>query len=136
MALNRIYAGTDRKNRTRVVPSGTVSGDFLLIDGRPAVALTSRGDATKSESILGYTLSGIPSGGVGLEDDEATVAFDGTYALPVNGVTTATESDVAVYIDGSGDLTLTETNNDLFGYTDYPVGYNKVADEAPVRIGE
>lgn len=138
MALNRIFKGDDRKNRARVVPEGTVSGDFLLSNARPAVALTSRGDATVSEEVgPGLTLSGIPSGGASLNADQATLGFDGTYALPVSGVTPTTASDVAVYITGGATptLTLTVGSNTLFGYTDYPEGYNKIAGEAPVRIG-
>lgn len=139
MALNRIRPGDERNNRARVVPEGTVSGDFLVVGGRPAAALTSRGDATKSETMtgLGITVSGIKSGGVGLEPDQASLAFDGTYAWPVTGVTATTANDVAVYITGGATptLTLTAGSNTLFGYTDYPEGYNKVAGEAPVRIG-
>lgn len=139
MALNRIFAGTDRQNRARVVPAGTLSGAFLLLGNRPAVALTSRGDATKSEVVGdGLTLSGIKSGGASLAPNQASVAFDGTYALPVTGVTATTASDVAVYITTGATPTLTTTvgTNTLFGYTDYPEGYNKIAGEAPVRIGD
>lgn len=138
MALNRIFREDPRKNRARVAPSGTKSGDPRLIDSRPAVALTDRGDATKSFTIEGsdITVSGIPSGGVGLAADEASFAFDGTWEFAVTGATTSTAQGVNVYITSGNALTLTATSNTLFGHTDYPVGYFKRAGFAPVRIGE
>lgn len=142
MALNLVYRGDPRNNRERAVPEGTVSGDPLLVGGRPAVALTSRGDATKSFTTpQGYTLSGVESGGVGNATDSATVAFDGTYefeGVVSTGTTpapTSTPQDTAVYITSDGDLTLTSTDNTLFGYVDYPPDYHKVAGTLPIRIG-
>lgn len=136
MALNRIFKETERKNRARVVPSGTVSGQPLLLGIRPAVAITDRGDATRTFSLGGLSVSGTPSGGVGLEPNEASVAFDGTWEFPVTGATTATAQDSAVYITGAGALTTTASGNTLFGYVDYPVGYFKAAGRLPVRIGD
>lgn len=138
MAQNRIFKETERRNRVRVVPSGTVSGQPLLIGtpARPAVAITSRGDATKSFTFGGLTVGGFPSGGVGLADDEASVAFDGTWEFPVTGATTATAQDSAVYITGAGALTTTVGSNTLFGYVDYPKDYHKAAGRLPVRIGD
>lgn len=142
MALNLVYRGDPRKNRERVVPSGTVSGDPLLLDDGPAVALTSRADATTSFTTpQGYTLSGVPSGGVGNATDSATVAFDGTYEFSgvvstgTTPVPTSTAQSTAVYITSAGALTLVDTNNDLFGHVDYPPGYHKVAGTLPIRIG-
>lgn len=142
MALNLVYRGDPRNNRERVVPEGTVSGDPLLIGERPAVALTSRGDATTSFTTpQGYALSGVPSGGVGNATDSATVAFDGTYEFDgvvstgTTPVPTTTAQDVAVYIDGDGALTLVSTDNTVFGYVDYPPDYHKVAGTLPIRIG-
>lgn len=142
MALNLVYRGDPRKNRERVVPEGTVSGDPLLLDDGPAVALTSRGDATKSFTTpQGYTLSGVESGGVGNATDSATVAFDGTYefeGVVSSGTTpapTTTAQSTAVYITAAGALTLTATDNDLFGHVDYPPDYHKVAGTLPIRIG-
>lgn len=142
MALNLVYRGDPRNNRERVVPSGTVSGDPLLIGTRPAVALTSRGDATTSFTTpQGYTLSGVESGGVGNATDSATVAFDGTYefdGVVSTGVTpapTSTAQDTAVYITSGLALTLESSGNTLYGYVDYPPDYFKVAGTLPIRIG-
>lgn len=135
MALNRIFAGNEKNNRVRVVPSGTKSGDPLLSNSRPAVAITDRGDATKSFTLGGITLSGIPSGGVGLADDEASLAFDGTYEFAVTGATTSTAQDAVVYITSGGALTTTASGNTRYGTVDYPKDYHKADGRLPVRIG-
>lgn len=142
MALNLVYRGDPRKNRERVVASGTVSGDPLISGGRPAVALTSRGDATSTFTTpQGYTLSGVQSGGVSNATDSATLAFDGTYEFSgvvstgTTPVPTSTAQDTAVYITSGGALTLVATDNTLYGHVDYPPGYYKVAGTLPVRIG-
>lgn len=161
MAVNAVFQENGKNNRARVVPEGTEAGDFLMIDGRPAVAYTDRGDATRTYPVaLGATITR-PSGGVGFAEDEAGVAFDGTWDLPVTGVDEDTAQDVAVYfkagvdaipeveadpeegIAGSpavpavpAELVLTSSGNTLFGYTDYPKeNYSKRAGIAPVRIG-
>lgn len=137
MALNRIFKENERDNRARVVPSGTTSGDPLLVGSRPAVALTDRGDATTTATIPGSTISvtGLASGGVGLADNEASLAFNGTFEFPVTGATTATAQDAVVYITGAGALTMTAGSNTRYGTVDYPVGYFKAAGRLPVRIG-
>jgi len=136
MALNRIFAEDERNNRARVVPADTKAGDPLVIEDRPAVALTNRGDVPGSSITVdgtSYTLSG---GGVGLDDDQASVAFDGTFLFEVAG---ATDGDSAqgtqVYITSAGALTLTSTGNTKFGTVDKPQDWYDVAGSLPVRIG-
>ena len=136
MSTNRVFAGNEKNNIARVVPEGTKAGDFLLVNGRPAVAITDRGDATKTETVGPYTIT-FSSGGASLEPDEASLYTDGTHDLPVTGADDSTGQDVPVYIDG-GSLTLTAPaeNPVVFGYTNYPVeNYNRKAGIAPVRIG-
>lgn len=138
MALNKIFQSTQSKHRARTVPSGTVAGTPLLSGSRPAVALTDRGDATRTQTDnlpAGLTSISWESGGVGLKDDQATLAFDGTFEFAVTGATTSTGQDVPVYITSAGALTLTATSNTLYGATDYPEGFKKIAGRAPVRIG-
>lgn len=137
MALNRIFKENERNNRARVVPAGTVSGDPLLLGTRPAVALTDRGDASKTFTYAGTVISiTLPGqGGSGLADDEASVAFDGTWEFAVAGSTTATAQDALVYIDGADALSLTAVANTLYGAVDYPKDYHKAAGRLPVRIG-
>ena len=138
MALNKIFQSTEAEHRARVVPDGTKSGDPVLINDRPAVALTDRGNGTRTDTTglpAGVTSITYQSGGASLQSDQASVAFDGTWEFDVTGAATSTAQDVAVYITGAGGLTLTEGSNTLFGYTDYPESYLKVAGRAPVRIG-
>lgn len=135
MALNRIFKENERNNRARVVPEGTVSGDPLIVEDRPAVALTDRGDATKSFTMDGITVGGFASGGVGLEPDHASLAFDGTFEFEVTGATTATEQGAVVYLTSAGALTTTEGSNTRYGTVDYPMDYHKAAGRLPVRVG-
>lgn len=137
MALNRIFKENERNNRARVVPSGTVSGDPLLIESRPAVALTDRGNATKvfTESGTGLSVTA-PSGGVGLDSDEASLAFDGTFRFEVTGATDGDEAQgTVVYITAANALTLTAGGNTRYGTVDKPKGWFDIAGELPVRIG-
>ena len=132
MATNKVFQENTKNNRARVVPLGTRSGDFLIVGGRPAVALTDRGDATKTTPISGGASLTLPSGGFSLKPNEASLAFDGTWHLPVTGATTTTGDDVPVYLN-AGKLQLTAPGN-LVGYTDYPQGFYKQAGFAAVRI--
>ena len=133
MATNKVFQENTRNNRARVVPVGTKAGDFIFTEGRLAVALTDRGDATKTTPISGGASLTSPSGGFSLEPNEATLAFDGTWHLPVTGATTTTNSGVPVYIN-AGTLQLTPLGNTV-GFTDYPQGFYKRAGFAAVRIG-
>ena len=133
MATNKVFQENTKNNRARVVPVGTKSGDFLIVGGRPAVALTDRGDATKTTPISGGASLTLPSG-FSLKPNEASLAFDGTWHLPVTGATTTTDNDVPVYFK-AGNLQLT-ASGDPVGYTDYPQGFYKQAGFAAVRIGK
>ena len=134
MATNKVFQENTRNNRARVVPVGTKAGDFIFVEGRLAVALTDRGDATKTTPISGGASLTLPSGGFSLKPNEASVAFDGTWHLPVTGATTTTNSGVPVYYN-AGTLQLTPLGNTV-GYTDYPQGFYKQAGFAAVRIGK
>ena len=133
MATNKVFQENTRNNRARVVPVGTKAGDVINVSGRLAVALTDRGDATKTTPISGGVSLTLPSGGFSLEPNEASLAFDGTWHLPVTGATTTTGNDVPVYLNAAGKLQLTEVGRPV-GYTDYPQGFYKQAGFAAVRI--
>ena len=133
MATNKVFQENTRNNRAHEVPVGTKSGDFLMVGGRLAVALTDRGDATKTTPISGGASLTLPSGGFSLKPNEASLAFDGTWHLPVTGATTTTGSGVPVYYN-AGNLQLTPLGNTV-GHTDYPQGFYKQAGFAAVRIG-
>ena len=134
MATNKVFQENTKNNRARVVPVGTKSGDFIFTEGRLAVALTDRGDATKTTPIsVGASLSS-PSGGFSLKPNDATLAFDGTWHLPVTGATTTTGDGIPVYYN-AGTLQLTSLGVPV-GFTDYPQGFYKQAGFAAVRIGK
>jgi hypothetical protein len=138
MALNKIYASTEAKHRLRTVGTNVQPGTPLLVNARPAVTITASGDATKTQTTnlpSGLTSITYENGGFGNPDNQAVVAYDGTWEFAVTGATTSTASDVAVYITSGGALTTTASGNTLFGYTDYPPDYRKTAGRAPVRIG-
>ena len=134
MATNKVFQESTRLNRAHVVPVGTKAGDPVIVSGRLAVALTDRGDATKTTPISGGASLTLPSGGFSLKPNEASLAFDGTWHLPVTGATTTTDNDVPVYFN-AGNLQLT-ASGDPVGYTDYPQGFYKQAGFAAVRIGK
>ena len=135
MATNKVFQEDTKNNRARVVPVGTKSGDVIIVSGRLAVALTDRGDATKTTPISGGASLTLPSGGFSLKPNEATLAFDGTWHLPVTGATTTTGNGVPVYANAGNTLQLTMVGNPV-GYTDYPQGFYKQAGFAAVRIGK
>ena len=135
MATNKVFQENTKNNRARVVPVGTKSGDVINVGGRLAVALTDRGDATKTTPISGGASLTLPSGGFSLKPNEASLAFDGTWHLPVTGATTTTGNGVPVYLNAAGNLQLT-ASGDPVGYTDYPQGFYKQAGFAAVRIGK
>ena len=134
MATNKVFQEITWLNRAHVVPVGTKAGDFLMVGGRLAVALTDRGDATKTTPISGGASLTLPSGGFSLKPNEASVAFDGTWHLPVTGATTTTGNDIPVKFKDAGKLQLTDVGRPV-GYTDYPQGFYKQAGFAAVRIG-
>ena len=135
MAVNKIFAETQSKNREATVPAGTLPGVPLIADGRPAVTLTAEPTATKSKTMADGTVITWPIGGVGNAAGKASCAFDGTFEFAVTGALTNTGQNVEVFITAGGALTLTSSGNTHFGYTDYPRDYRKEAGRAPVRIG-
>ena len=138
MALNKIYQYTEALVRERPVPANTLAGTPLLINTRPAVTLTARGDATKTTAVAGNYLTSVTYkvGGASNKADSASVAYDGTFEFAVAGATTSTADDVEVFITSGGALTLTVGTNTHYGWTDYPVGYRKTAGRAAVRVGK
>lgn len=135
MALNLIYVYSKERTRERPVPANTQPGVPLIINARPCVTITARGDATATKTLADGTVTTFPNGGAGNLPGSATVAYDGTWEFTsITGVTTSTDSDVAIYLTAGGVLTNSSSGNTLYGYTDYPRGYTKATGKAPVRI--
>lgn len=132
MALNMTHKFT--KSEVWPVGTGVAPGTAVLsTEDQPGVTITGSGDFTKTDVIGPYTISGIPAGGVGLADDDATVAVDGAFRFPVEGATDATAVNTPVYI-AAGALTLTAEGGVLFGKIDRFIGETD-AEEASVWIG-
>lgn len=146
MATNRIFAGVEKNNTFGVVPAGTKGGDAVWWGDTPAVAITNRGNATKTTQVGSMSIT-TPNGGVGLKDNEASLATDGTYELPVDGVDPdeVPANGVVVYsttTTGKAVLTLDADDGESsptaytrFGVINAPNNYNWEDDVAPVRIG-
>lgn len=141
MATNKIFRENTRLNRAVKAPVGTKSGDAFAYADQIVVALTDRGDATRTFTRGQHTLT-VPSGGVSLAADEASVAFDGTWLLPVSDYVRTTHVNGApVYaadLDNGQPVTLTMNKGASgvkVGFLDFPVGFAKTDGYAAVRIG-
>ena len=149
MSQNQIFKSTESRHRARALsailapstpPTTIQSGVPVLFAEGGAVSFTASGNSTIVRTTnlpLNVTSLTYTNAGIGLAAGEATFAFDGTWNFAVTGALTTTTDGVPVYIVlADGTLTLTASTNTLFGYTDYPRGYIKVAGHAPVRIGK
>lgn len=140
MATNMVT----RWNNTEVWPvvNGTVSGAAVVsssASGRqPGVALTDEGGATRTATVGPYSIT-YPSGGVGLLDNFATVAVDGSFRFAVTGASASTAINTPVYAMLSGDtvasLTLTASTNPPFGKVERYIGESGTT-EVSVIIGD
>lgn len=138
MATNMIYSDNEKDRRPAVVGNDVAPGTPLIYGGRPVVTITGSGDYDGNAITLtakGQTtvLAG-GRGGVGLQDDEATVTPSGTWAFDVAGASASTDRGEPVYITSGGDLTLTEGSNTLFGIVEFFRGEKSATDTA-VTIG-
>lgn len=115
MATNRV-----KEKGTRLalpVPSGTVSGDALVIGALPCVAVTDRDEWTAGE---------------------ASVQTDGTWTFPVKGEDAAGNAAIALgailYIDTDGEINVDATNGKRFGYALEAVASGATVD-IEVKVG-
>ena len=149
MAKNMIYKYTENKTRVRTLVAALDSGAPLLdpADARPAVTITAVGQGipktyTSTDSpqlvpfgggVTSVTVTEKPASLFGLE---ATLAYDGTWALPVAAAPTSTAQGTQVYITAATNvLTLTSAGNVAYGRVDYPTDYSKVVGILPIRLG-
>lgn len=135
MATNLVYRNDNKKNRVRDLGETIAPGTAVLTpEGEPAVAVTGSADYTISETIPGVgTLSGIPAGGVGLEEQEVTLAYDGTFEFDdITGGGDAVVGD-PIYITGTGALNV--AGSDVFGTVDFVPDYDATRGFVPVKIG-
>lgn len=137
MATNLVYRNDNKKNRVRDLGETIAPGTAVLTpEGEPAVAVTGSADYVVSETIPGVgTVSGIAAGGVGLKDQEVSLAYDGTFEFDditgANAATIAVGTDI--FITGTGALNVAGT--DKFGTVDSVPDYDKTRGFVPVKIG-
>ena len=145
MATNFIFHDVESTRREVYVGKGIAPGTALIYGGQPAVSVTGSGDyiATESQEFGDLTISTKRRGGVGLPDGKATIAFNGSAAFDVTGITseatafdtidavTLERSPKSVYITPAGELTTTATANKFFGIVDFYRG--EVGDTADER---
>lgn len=130
------------KSEVWPVPNNTLSGAAVVssaASGRqPAVALTAEGGATATSTVGPYSIT-YPAGGIGLLDNFATVAVDGSFRFAVTGASASTVTNTPVYAVLSGDavasLTLTASTNPPFGKVGRYIGETG-ATEVEVIIGD
>lgn len=140
MALNMVTHYT--KTEVWPVVDGTLSGAAVVSTAaagrQPGVALTSEGGATRSDTVGPYTITS-PAGGVGLLDNFATVAVDGSFRFAVTGASASTVVNTPVYAVLSSDtvasLTLTASTNPPFGKIERYIGETG-STECSVLIGD
>ncbi len=149
MALNMTQKYT--KTESWTVPSGTDAGmpvvqattgaaqaDAVLIT-IPGFTITAEGADTKSQVLGPYTVSGIPSGGIGNGTGKAVVALDGAFRYDVTGATNAIANGTIIYANVSGGavtaLTLTSSATTVpFGKVDRFLG-EKSSTETSIWVG-
>lgn len=142
MANNQIMPDVESQRFVAEVGSNVAPGTPLVLAGVPVVTITGSGDYSPVGSTTvtsnGVTIPfGPQRGGIGLEDDHATVSPTGAYAFPVVGATAATITPGAtvVYFDEATDgLTLTATDNTAWGVAEWFRGESGATDTV-VRIG-
>lgn len=139
MAVKTVFSPL--KPAEKWIAPATIGPDVpvISIGDQPGVTATGTGDYLKSETVGPFTISGIPAGGVGLVGKEVSVYVDGTFELDVTGALTTTPQNTLVYaVVAAGaitSLTLTVGTNKLFGKTNLPADYVRVAGVLPVQIG-
>jgi hypothetical protein len=143
VSTGEAFASTDALrevwNLTTFENSEVAVGTALINNGRAGVAYTGSGGNTRSETIAGMTISGIPAGGVGLGAKEVSVATDGSYEFEVTGAGPTTANGTPVYAVVASSkitsLTLTEGTNALWGVVNNPQDYVAASGVACVKIG-
>lgn len=133
-----VPAGTDSGQPVVQATTGAAQADSVLIT-IPGFTLTAEGADTGSQVVGPYTISGIPTGGVGLTSGKATVAVDGAFRYNVIGATNAVANGAIVYATVSGgavtNLTLTSAAATVpFGKVERFIG-EKSGTETSVWVG-
>lgn len=142
---NLVYAGVGAYNRVEDLGRTVQSGEPVIDKaGKAAVALTASADATGSVTSNGVTISGFPIGGVGLKEQEVTLAFDVTAEFLASGfdgtvptVSALTQGQAINYKTSNNKLTTAAVASGIvaYGTVDFTPDYDKTRGLVPVKIG-
>lgn len=133
--VRKVYADIEALRETWTFPAAIEGNVIVEQEGRVGVTLAGTPGQTKSVTIAGQTLSGIPLGDNGNSPLTSTVMTTGTFEGPIIGASAATPQHTKVYIDADGDLTLTATDNTYVGVINLPDGYVVRGTVLPFKIG-
>lgn len=141
VSTGEAFSSTDALREIWAVTTEVAVGTALINGTRAGVAYAPSGGSVRTDAVgfAPMTLTGIPSGGVGLDALQASVATDGSYEFPVTGAVASTQNGTPVYaVVASGrvtGLTLTLTGNSLWGVINNPQDYAASASAICVKIG-
>jgi hypothetical protein len=138
--LTQVYADIDLLRETWAFPEAIAGGIAVVQEGRAAVTLAGTPGQTKSVTVAGMTLSGIPLGDNGQGALKSTVHTTGTFEGPITGASIATLQNERVYMDPTDELTMSAddgsgTDYDYFGRINLPEGYVVSGTVLPIKIG-
>jgi hypothetical protein len=133
--VRKVYADIEALRETWTF-AAPIAGNIIVEQaGRAGVTLAGTPGQTKSITLGGQTLSGIPLGDNGQSALASTVMTTGTFEGPIVGASAATAQHTDVYIEADGDLTLEATGNVLVGLINLPDGYVVRGTVLPFKIG-
>lgn len=141
MAVNQVFRDVESRRFVAEVGSEVAPGTPLILGGTPVATITGSGDYSANELAVTHKGTRIviagSGGGIGLQPTQATVSPTGGYAWDVDGADadSITQGVTEVYMDSSGDLTLTSSGNTRFGKALFFRGELSATDTV-VQIGE
>lgn len=133
--VRKVYADIEALRETWTF-TAPVEGDIIVAqEGRVGVTLAGTPGQTKSITLGGQTLSGIPLGDNGQSALASTVMTTGTFEGPITGADETTTQHTEVFITDDGELTLDEADNTRVGVINLPDGYVVRGTVLPFKIG-
>lgn len=141
--VRKVYADVESMRETWTFTAPIQGNVIVEQGGRAGVTLAGTPGQTKSITLGGQTLSGIPLGDNGQSALASTVMTTGTFEGPILGASAATAQHTKVYIEPDGDLTLAKDDgltpavvtHVLVGPINLPDGYVVRGTVLPFKIG-
>jgi hypothetical protein len=133
--VRKVYADIESLRETWTFAAPTEGNVIVEQKGRAGVTLGGTLGQTKSITLGGQTLSGIPLGDNGQSALASTVMTTGTFEGPITGASASTTQGTKVYIKTDGTLTLTAADAKYVGVINLPDGYVVRGTVLPFKIG-